>query len=99
MNGYEFIIVQDFYTEDINEEGNAELRLVKPNLNTKWYCRDLSMISDFGQVFNKNGNIRVHHSAITVNGEERIIKLPYSKTKNLLSTSRPIKAGFNLKNK
>ena len=65
----------------------------------KWYCRDLGMISDFGQAYNTKGNIKIHHSIITVNGEDCIIKLPYSKTKALLTTPRPTKAGFKISKK
>lgn len=98
MYGHEFTIVQDFYAEQMGEDG-PEVVLVKKNLKTKWYCRDLGMISDFGQAFNRDGNIRIHHSTITVNGEERIIRLPYNKTKELLTTPKPTTPGFNINKK
>ena len=97
MNGYEFTIVQDVYIEDVDKEGEPEIVLVKPNLKTKWYCRDLTMISSFEQVYNNKGNIKVHHTALLVHGEERIVRLPYSKVKELLhATVQPV-AGFKQK--
>tara|TARA_R110000744_G_scaffold220683_4_gene339517 strand:- start:232 stop:522 length:291 start_codon:yes stop_codon:yes gene_type:complete len=94
MNGYEFTIVQDFYIEDVDKDGNPEVVLVKPNLKTKWYCRDLNMISSFEQVYNTKGNIRMHHTGILVNGEERIVRLPYNKVKELLYATKQTTAGF-----
>ena len=79
-----------------NKDGTLDVVLVKENLKTKWYCRDLSMVTSFGQSFNSKGNIRIHRSIITVNGEELTVQLPYSKTKALLETPTPTKTGFNI---
>lgn len=94
MKGYEFTIVQDVYTESLNDQGEPEIVLVKPNLKTKWYCRDLDMITGFEQVYNTKGNVKIHHTALLVQGEERIVKLPYNKVKELLKSSEQPKIGF-----
>jgi len=96
MRGHEFTIVQDFYAEVPNKEGDIEVVLVKKDLKTKWYCRDLEMVTSFGQAFNMKGNIRIHRSIITVNGEEITVQLPYSKTKALLATAPSNRSGFNI---
>ena len=58
--GYEFIRLTDLYDED--ENGN--IHLVKEAVQTKWFCRDLEMISDVEQVFNDKGNIRTKRTRV-----------------------------------
>jgi len=94
MSGYEFTTVRDVYIEKEGKSGELELKLVKADLKTKWYCRDLGMISSFEQVYNDKGNIRINHTAIVVNGEEKIVRLPYNKVKELLHATKQRSAGF-----
>jgi len=94
--GYEFTVVQDLLKEVETSEG-VELVLLKKNLQTKWYCRDLNMISSFAQTYNDNGNIRIHHTRITAAGEDMIVKLPYSKAKELFKGRTEVKGFKNEK--
>jgi len=78
--GYEFEIVTDLYNEK-----DGELILVKKGLTTKWYCKDLSRITDCEQTYNELGNIRTLHTKIIVGGEDRIVKMRYNKVKQLIT--------------
>ena len=99
MNGFEFIVVQDVYKETYDKDDNPSVVLSKENLKTKWYCRDLSMITEFEQAINADGNIRMHHTKVVANGIERIIRMPYKKAKELLTTPAPLAPGFKIHKK
>jgi len=85
--GHEFIIVQDIVKE--NFEG--ELEVIREDAITKWFCSDLSLISDVEQVYNKYGELkkgycRLYHAYLG----ERVVKAAYNTVKELISNNTKI---------
>ena len=82
--GHEFIIVQDIMRE--NEIG--ELELVREDAPFKWYCADVSLITDIDQVYDRYGKIktkycRVYHTMLG----DRVVRAPYTEVKNIVKNS------------
>ena len=97
QKSHEFIVTRDLYTEEQNEQGEFEVKLVKKDLQTKWFCRNIDMINSCEQHYNDKGNIRREYSKIIVEGEgEKIIKMKYKDIKDLISNSK-VTLGFNRK--
>ena len=77
--------IRDLYDEVIDPEtGQIKLVLLKKNVRTKWFCRDLSQIATFAQVYNNKGNLRPGKTIITHNGEELMLDMKYKDVKTLL---------------
>jgi len=89
IQSHEFIVTRDLYDEVITEtpEGEAvDIKLVKEDLRTKWFCRDITIISGCEQHYNEAGNIRTEYCKITVDGVgDKIIRMRYKDAKALLS--------------
>jgi hypothetical protein len=97
QRSHEFIVTRDLYTEEENERGEFEVKLVKKDLQTKWYCRDINTIISCEQHYNEKGNIRRDYSKIIVEGEgEKIIKMKYKEIKELIGGSK-VTVGFKKK--
>jgi hypothetical protein len=91
---HEFIVTRDLYTEEENSNGEFEVKLIKKDLQTKWYCKDVATIISCEQHYNEKGNIRREYSKIIVEGEgERIIKMKYKDVKQLISNQK-VTLGF-----
>ncbi len=94
---HEFIVTRDLYTEEENANGDFEVKLVKKDLQTKWFCKNLDTISSCEQHYNENGNIRREYSKIIVDGEgEKVIKMKYKEVKQLISNNG-VTLGFKKK--
>jgi len=81
---HEFIVTRDLYNEVETEPNVFEVKLVKKNVKTKWFCRNLEMITSCEQHYNDKGNIRREYSKIIADGEERIINMRYKDIKKLI---------------
>lgn len=82
--GHEFVIVQDI----VREGFEGELEVVREDAVTKWFCSDISLITDVEQVYNRHGELkkgycRVFHSMMG----DRVVKESYSSVRKLLSTN------------
>jgi hypothetical protein len=82
---HEFIVTRDLYNEIETEPNVFEVKLIKKNVKTKWFCKNLDMISSCEQHYNENGNIRREYSKIIADGEERIVNMRYKDIKQLIS--------------
>lgn len=85
--GHEFTIVQDI----VREGFEGELEVVREDAVTKWYCSDLTLITDVEQVYNRHGELkkgycRIFHSMLG----DRVVKCSYSKVKSLISSNTTI---------
>lgn len=94
IRSHEFIVTRDLYTEEENENGEFEVKLIKKDLKTKWYCKDINTIISCEQHYNEKGNIRRDYCKIIVEGEgEKIIKMKYKEAKQLIS-NKNVTLGF-----
>lgn len=95
---HEFIVTRDLYNEvevEVDGQIGIQVVLVKKDLKTKWFCKDLAVISGVEQAYNDNGNIRRDYCKITVDGiGEKIIKMRYNDAKQLIETEAFKKVGF-----
>lgn len=94
---HEFTVARDLYNEievDIEGEIEIEVKLVKKDLKTKWFCKDIGSISGCEQTYNENGNIRTEYCKIIVDGQgEKLIRMRYKEAKKLIETDSS-KVGF-----
>jgi len=90
MEGFEFTVSTDVYEEVYDDDGKAKLKLVKENVKTKWFCRDLDDITDIEQLSNDNGNIRIQYTRVITKSGDKIVNMNYTKMKNLLNRTRTI---------
>jgi len=82
---HEFTVTRDVYHEVEMEDGVYEVKLVKKDVRTKWFCRDISSISSCEQAYNDKGNIRRDFTKINIDGEgEKLIHMRYKDTKQLI---------------
>lgn len=93
---HEFIVTRDLYNEVETEPNVFEVKLIKKNVKTKWFCKNLDMISSCEQHYNDSGNIRREYSKIMVEGEEKIINMRYKDVKELIG-SNGVTLGFKKK--
>jgi hypothetical protein len=82
--GHEFTIVQDI----VREGFEGELETVREDAVTKWYCSDLTLITDVEQVYNRYGELkkgycRLFHSLLG----DRVVKETYTNVKKLLTSN------------
>ena len=69
--------------------------LVKKDLKTKWFCKDLAVIASCEQHYNDKGNLRREYCKITVDGEgEKIIRMKYREAKQLIEQETYPKVGY-----
>ena len=88
QKSHEFIVTRDLYNEvevEIDGEIGIEVKLIKKDLKTKWFCKDIGVISSCEQTYNDNGNIRIEYCKITVDGQgEKLIRMRYKDAKKLI---------------
>ena len=97
QKSHEFIVARDLYNEievEVDGQIGIEVKLVKKDLKTKWFCKDIGAISSCEQAYNDNGNIRTEYCKITVDGQgEKLIRMRYKEAKKLIEKSN-CKVGF-----
>lgn len=81
--GYEFIVIQDIMTRN---EVTEELEMVREDAPVRWYCSDLSLITDVEQIYNMKGSLkkgycRVYHSILG----DKVVRCPYSTVVKMLA--------------
>ena len=98
LRSHEFIVTRDLYDEVVveTEDGQAvDIQLIKGDLKTKWFCKDLESITSCEQQYNEKGNIRTEYCKITVEGSgEKIIRMRYKDAKNLISNATHKTVGY-----
>ena len=92
IQSHEFIVTRDLYGEvivDTPEGETVDVKLIKKDLRTKWFCRDLNMISGCEHHYNDAGNIKREYCKITVDGmEDKIIRMRYKDAKALIGDKK-----------
>ena len=95
---HEFIVTRDLYNEfevEVDGQIGIEVRLVKKDLRTKWFCKDVAMIASCEQAYNDAGNIRREYCKILVDGDgEKIIRMKYKEAKELIQHNKYSKVGY-----
>tara|TARA_R110000765_G_scaffold26628_8_gene64953 strand:+ start:4105 stop:4410 length:306 start_codon:yes stop_codon:yes gene_type:complete len=98
LKSHEFTVARDLYDEVVIEtpEGEAlDLQLIKKDLKTKWFCKDISVITSCEQQYNAKGNIRTEYCKITVDGVgEKVIRMRYKDAKELINHETYKKVGY-----
>jgi hypothetical protein len=95
MKSHEFIVTRDLYNEIPTESGEYELKLVKKNVRTKWFCKDVAIISSCEQTYNDKGNLKRDYCEIDVEGQgKKIIHMRYDDAKKIIEQTSHHKVGF-----
>ena len=94
-SSYEFIVTRDVYNEIEDDEGAYKVVLVKENVKTKWYCKNIDKVSSCEQTYNEKGNVRTEYTKIMVDGEgEKIVRMRYKDVKQLIKKTDMKSVGF-----
>lgn len=88
---HEFKIVFDLYDEILNDKGEPEIVLIKPNLTKRW-TTELEQITGCREATTKNGRSYRTRCEVYHNNENKWVTViePYNKMQELINKSHKV---------